>query len=104
MSKGFGNMMRQAQNMQKKMKEAQEGFEKKIVEGEAGQGAVKVEVKGSGKLSKIKLDPEIIDPEDAETLEDLIVVAVNDATDKAKEMREEATKGITGGMNIPGLF
>jgi hypothetical protein len=104
MSKGFGNMMRQAQNMKKKMEEIQEEHAKKTVDAEAGQGSVKVAVSGTGKLKKITIDPSMADPDDIETLEDLIVVAVNEATTKAKEERDSEMDKLTGGLNIPGMF
>lgn len=104
MSKGFGNMMRQAQNMKKKMEEIEKEFAAKTVEAEAGQGSVKVTVSGTGKLEKVTIDPEMADPDDIETLEDLIVVAVNEATTKAKEQKNAEMDKITGGINIPGMF
>ncbi len=104
MSKGFGNMMRQAQQMQKKMAVAQGEVEKLSATGEAGQGKVTAEVSGGFNLLSITIAPDMIDPADPETLQDLIVLAVNDGMEKARALKEEAMKKVTGGMNIPGLF
>ena len=104
MSKGFGNLMRQAQQMQKKMAVAQGEVEEMTATGEAGQGKVTAEVTGGFSLKNLTIAPDMIDPADPETLQDLIVLAVNDGMAKAKAMKEEAMKKVTGGMNIPGLF
>ncbi len=106
MSKGFGNLMRQAQQMQKKMASLQEDLENQVVEGESGQGQVKVEVTCGLKLKSVKVDPELVDPEDVETMEDLITLAVNDALEKANKIKEDEMAKITGGLagKMPGLI
>lgn len=106
MSKGFGNLMRQAQQMQKRMAAIQDELKAKTVEGEAGQGKARAVVTGGYELKSVSIDKEIIDPEDPGMVEDLIVIAVNDAMAKARALKEEEMKKVTGGlpMNIPGLF
>ena len=106
MSKGFGNLMRQAQQMQKKMAAVQEELKSRTVDGEAGQGKVKATVTGGYEVKSISIDRELIDPEDTGMIEDMVAVAVNDAIAKARQMKEEEMGKLAGGlpMNIPGLF
>lgn len=106
MSRGFGNMMRQAQQMQKKMAQVQDELNGKVVEGEAGQGKVRASVTCGYEVKAVSIAKELIDPEDIETLEDLVALAVNDAMKKAKEVKEEELSQVTGGLagKIPGLF
>ena len=104
---GFNNMMKQAQKLQKQMLEIQEEAAKKTVEGSAGGGMVRVTANGHQDILEIKIDPEVVDPEDVELLEDLILAAVSNAKEKAKSlMEEEMGKVIPGGigaLGIPGL-
>jgi len=104
--KGFGNMMRQAQQMQKKLAELQEELKNITVDGEAGQGKVKAVVTLGYKVSSISFDKELIDPNDPDTLADLITLAVNDGLEKARKKREEEMGKVTSGMAgmIPGLI
>ena len=106
MAKGFGNLMRQAQQMQKRMAELQEELDNREVEGEAGQGQVKAVVTCGYKVTSITIDKQIADPDDTETLEDLVVVAINSALDQARKIKEEEMGKATGGMagKVPGLF
>ena len=105
------NMMKQAQNIQKKITEAQKELDEMNIEGTAGNGSVKVICNGKGQFKSIKLSAEAINPEnpssisadDVEMLEDLINSAMNLATDKAKNELDTKMKSITGGINIPGL-
>jgi len=102
-----GNMqdlLRQAQKMQQKLSEAQENLKKLVAEGSAGGGMVVATVNGEQELLKLKINPEVVDPEDVEMLEDLVVAAVNDARRKIQEKSQEELNKITGGINIPGLF
>ncbi len=104
MSKGgLGNMMKQFQKMQAKMEEIQAELEKTEVEGTAGGEMVKAIVNGKQELLEIKIDPEVVDPEDVEMLQDLIVAAVNQARQKAQDMQAEQMSQLTGGLNIPGM-
>ncbi len=104
MSKGFGNLMRQAQVMQKKMEKLQAELDNKTVEGSAGQGKIKCTATGAMKISSVTIDPALFDPEESDLLEDLLVVAVNDALDKAQEMKKTEMDTLTGGMSMPGMF
>lgn len=96
--------MRAMQQMQNRMAKIQEELGEMIVTGSAGGDAVVVEVTALKELKAIKLSPEVVDPEDVETLEDLLVVAVKQAMDKAEEVAGQKFGALTGGMKIPGLF
>ncbi|VAX16643.1 Nucleoid-associated protein YaaK [hydrothermal vent metagenome] len=106
MAKGFGNMMRQAQQMQKKMAQISDELKNITAQGEAGQGQVKAEVTCDYAVKSVTIAKELADPDDTETLEDLIVLAVNDAMEKARVIKEEEMGKVTGGLSgqIPGLF
>jgi DNA-binding YbaB/EbfC family protein len=104
MSKGgLGNMMKQVQQMQAKMQEAQAELESAEVEATAGGGMVKVVANGKHEIVSISIDPEVVDKEDVEMLQDLIVAAVNQAREKVQELQSEKMSGLTGGLNLPGL-
>lgn len=102
--KNMSSVLKQAQKMQEEMEKVQGELEEKIVEATAGGGMVEVKMTGKKEITAIKIKPEVVDADDIETLEDLIMVAVNDATKKADEMMQEGMSAITGGLNIPGLF
>ena len=97
-------MMRQLQDMQRKLEQAQERLGEETVEGTAGGGAVTVTMTGHHEVRAIKISKEAVDPEDVETLEDLVVSAIHDAFKRAQDLQETTLKPLTGGMNIPGLF
>ena len=103
MAKGMGNMMKQIQQMQAKMEEMQAELEKMTVEGSAGGGMVKVMANGKQEILSITIDPEVVDKEEVDMLQDLIVAAVNQAREKAQEMQSEQMSSLTGGLNLPGL-
>ena len=103
-NKNMSNVLKQAQQMQEEMEKVQEELEDKTVEATSGGGAVTVTVNGKKEIVSIKIQPEAVDPDDVETLEDLITVAVNDAVKQADEMMAEGMSAVTGGLNIPGLF
>ena len=103
-NKKVSNVMKQAQMMQERMQAVQEEVEKKTVEATAGGGVVSVVVNGKKEIESLKIKPEAVDPEDVETLEDLIMVAVNDAIKKADDLMADGMSEITGGLKIPGLF
>lgn len=94
----------QLQSMQQQMLEAQEALGDQTVEISAGGGAITVVMNGHQKLESITIDPEVVDPEDVEMLQDLIVAAVNEAVEASQNLAADAMGSITGGLNIPGLF
>ncbi len=96
-------MMKQAQKMQAQLMKAQEEMNTKEIEGTSGGGMVKVLINGANELQSIKLDPEAVDPDDVEMLEDLIIAAFTNAQEQVKQLNDSAYGSITGGMNIPGL-
>ena len=96
-------ILRQAQKMQQDIKRAQDELAKRIVEGSAGGGVVKAFVNGKMHLIKVKIEKEVVDPEDVEMLEDMIAAAYSDAARKAQDMVEKEMSKFTGGLNIPGL-
>jgi DNA-binding YbaB/EbfC family protein len=102
--KGMGNMMKQAQKLQSKMMKMQEELADRTVEASAGGGMVKVVANGRQQIVSIAIDPEVLDPEDVDMLQDLVLAAVNDALTKSQEMVSSEMGKLTGGMNIPGLF
>ncbi len=103
-NKNMNSMMKQAQKLQEEMAKIQEETEAEIVSAAAGGGAVSVELNGKKEIVSIKIDPDAVDPDDVETLEDMIMAAVNEGIKKADEMMNERMGAITGGLNIPGLF
>ncbi len=104
MSPKLSDIMKQAQKMQAKMAEIQEELGDKVVEATSGGGMVKVLANGRQEVLSIQIEPDVVDPEDVEMLQDLVVAAVNDALRKSQEMMAEEMKKLTGGMSIPGLF
>lgn len=102
--KGMKDLMKQAQKMQQDLAKAQEELANKIVEGSSGGGMVKVEMNGKNQVLSIKIDPEVVDPDDIEMLEDLIIAALNEAQEKVSQSSETELSKLTGGMKIPGLF
>ncbi|MBC8587322.1 YbaB/EbfC family nucleoid-associated protein [Paratissierella segnis] len=100
----MNNMMKQMQKMQKQMEDMQAELEVKEVETSSGGGAVKVTANGKKEILNISIDESVVDKEDIEMLQDLILVAVNDALNKAEEMMTNEMKKITGGLNIPNLY
>lgn len=103
MGNNIGKIMKQAQQMQARMVQAQEELEKKTVEATSGGGMVTAVVNGKYELVSLKIEKEVVDPEDIEMLQDLIVAAINEGVRKAQDMAREEMSKITGGLNIPGL-
>ena len=100
----FGNIMKQAKKMQERMMELQEELAGKTVEATAGGGMVAVTVNGKFEVLSLRIEKEVINPEDVEMLQDLIIAAVNEGIRKAQEMSASEMAKITGGMQIPGLM
>lgn len=98
----MNNIMKQAQKMQKQMEEVQAELESSEYTATAGGGAVEVTISGTKEITKIKLDPEAVDPDDVEMLEDLIMAATNEAIRKIEEMSTQRMSNIAGGLG--GLF
>lgn len=106
-SGGAGNMnqmIKQAQKMQENMANLQTDLEAREYTATSGGGSVTVTVDGKHLIKSIKIDPEIIDPDDSEMIEDLVTVAVNEAINNAIKTAEEEMGAITGGLNLPGMF
>lgn len=100
----MNNMMKQVQKMQKDMEKAQQELEVQTYETTAGGGAVKLTVNGKKEVLALTLSPSVVDPDDIEMLQDLILVALNDALKQVDEQANKVMGRMTGGMNIPGLF
>ena len=102
----MNNLMKQAQRMQRQMEESAKELETAEFTATAGGGAVEVTVTGKKEVTKVKLDPEAVDPDDVEMLEDLLVAAVNEALEKVDAETTSAMSKFTGGMGggMPGLF
>lgn len=102
--KGIGNMMKQAQKLQAGMVKLQEELALRTVEATSGGGMIKVQANGKQQIVTIKIEKEVVDPDDVEMLQDLIIAAVNDALSKSQEMVSQEMSKLTGGINIPGLM
>lgn len=97
-------MMRQAQKMQRELNKAQAELAEMTFEGTAGGGMVKATCTGDLRLTSLTIDPEAVDPEDVEMLQDMILAAVNEATRAANEANDSRLGSLTGGMGIPGFM
>ena len=106
MATGFGDMqglLRQAQEMQRKLQDVQRSLGEQTVEGSAGGGAVKVVVSGNQDVVSVKILPAAVDPTDVETLEALVAGALKQAMQAARQLREREMQKVTGGLNLPGM-
>ncbi len=101
---GLGQMMKQAQKMQAKIMKIQEEMAERSVEASSGGGMVTVTANGKQEILSIRIEPEVVDPEDVEMLQDLVAAAVNEALKKAQEMVAEEMAKVTGGMQLPGMM
>jgi DNA-binding YbaB/EbfC family protein len=102
--KNLTSMMKQAQKLQAKMMEMQTELGNRTVSAQAGGGMVEAVVNGRQELVSLKIDPEVVAPDDVEMLQDLILAAVNEALNRSREMMAAEMSKLTGGMQIPGLF
>ena len=100
----MNSVIKQAQKMQEEMEKIQQETEEEQINAASGGGAVKVVMNGKKELVSIKIDPDAVDPDDVETLQDLITAAINEAVKKADDLMSDRMGAITGGLNIPGLF
>src|SRR5215469_12369994 len=100
----IGKLMKQAQRMQQQMEQIQSELAKRTVEASSGGGAVKVIAKCDGSIASIKIDPQAINPADAQLLEDMILTAANQALNQAKEISNAEMGKATAGFNLPGLM
>ena len=104
MGKGMGDFMRQAQKLQEQIQKIQQEVAEKTVEASSGGGMVTVVADGKQDIVSVKIDPEVVNKDDVEMLEDLIVAAVNEAKKRSQDLMASEMGKLTGGMGIPGLF
>ena len=97
------SMLNQVRELKSKLDKAQKELGNTIVEASSGKGAVKVVINGNQKIQSIKIAPEVIDPDKAEHLEELVLKAVSEAIAKSQKLAGKQLKGLTGGLKIPGL-
>ena len=97
------NLLRQAQQLQARLEKAQQELETATVQGTAGGGVVTVTVTGKLTIESVKIDPQAVDPDDVEMLEELVMAASNEALKKAQDLAQEKMGAITGGLKIPGM-
>ena len=100
----MNDLMQQAQRMQMELAQAQEEMRSMTYTATSGGGMVEVTALGSGEIESISIDPEVVDPDDVEMLQDMILVAVNEALRGVAQAGEARMSSVTGGLNIPGLF
>ncbi len=98
-----GDLAARVRKMQGDMEKAQEELAEEIVTGSAGGGMVEVDMDGHQAVQALRIKPEVVDPEDVEMLEDLLMAAIGDASEKVKSLTEDRMGGFTDGLNIPGL-
>ena len=97
------NFLRQAQQLQARLAKAQEELEAATVEGSAGGGVVRAVVTGKLKVQEVHIDPDAVDPDDVQMLEELVLAAVNEGLQKAQDLAQQKMGALTGGLKIPGL-
>ena len=97
------DLMKQVQKMQSQMETIQEEANQEVIEVSAGGGMVKLSINGALEVQNIEIDPEVVDPDDVEMLQDLVLAAVNEGIQKAQSMVADRMSAVTGGMGIPGL-
>jgi DNA-binding YbaB/EbfC family protein len=104
MAKNMNSLLKQAQHIKHKMSTIQKELETREIETSSGGGMIKIKMNGKQEILEFKLDPECVDPSDVETLEELVMTAVNQAVKESQDMVSNAMSKVTGGMNVPGLF
>jgi hypothetical protein len=100
----MGGIIKQAQEMQKRMQKMKKELKDRVVEAGSGGGMVTAFANGAREIVKLKISKEVVDPGDVEMLEDLVVAACNAALKKAEELNQQELQKVTGGLNVPGLF
>ena len=100
----INNLMKQAQKMQQDMEKTQAELESKVFTATSGGGAVKVTVNGKRQFLNIEINPDVVDPDDVEMLQDLVLLACNQALQTVEETTADQMKKLTGGLNMPGMF
>lgn len=100
----YNKMMKQVQEMQRKMAQAQEELAVETVEASAGGGMITVVATGALEIKEVRIKPEAVDPDDVEMLQDLVMVAVSEALKQSQKLADEEMGKVTGGLNLPGLF
>lgn len=101
--KGMFDMMKKAQEMQKNLKKAQEDLAASEVTGTAAGGKVRVVMSGTFDVKNVKIDASVVDEDDVDTLQDVVMVAVNDAVKQVRDLTESTMKAATGGLSLPGM-
>lgn len=102
--KNMNQLMRQAKKLQDDLAKAQEGLKDRVVEGSAGGSAVRITMTGQREVQAVVIDPEVVDKDDVETLQDLVLAAIADTLSKVDELTESELGKYTRGLNMPGLF
>jgi DNA-binding YbaB/EbfC family protein len=102
--KGMGNMLKQAQKLQAQMLKLQEELAERTVESAVGGGMVRVVANGRQQVVAVRIEKEVVNPEDVDMLQDLVLAAVNDALSKSQQMVSSEMGKLTGGLNLPGLM
>jgi len=100
----MGNMLKQAQQFQSKMKKIQEEISEKVIDVSSGGGMVSVKINGKQQILSMNIDPEVLKQNDVEMIQDLVLSAVNEAIRQSQELMQSELSKLTGGLNIPGLF
>jgi DNA-binding YbaB/EbfC family protein len=100
----MGNLLRQAQQMQRELDRAREELRAATVEGTSGGGGVRIELDGEGQVNRVAIRPDIVAAGNASALEELVLAAVRDGLEKARVLREERLARVTGGLNLPGIL
>ena len=103
-AQNMNQMIRQAQKVQELMQQKQEELNEREFKASSGGGAIEVVMTGKKELTAVTIQPEVVDPEDVEMLQDLVIAAVNEALRTVEETTSEEIGKITGGMNVPGMF
>ncbi len=98
------DLMAQVQKMQEEMAKVQEALSEEVLEVTVGGGAVRVLITGQQEVRAIEIDPELLDPEEVDMLQDMLVAAVNQAIEKSQALAAERLQSVTGGLSLPGLF